>query len=89
MMDFMIIFLDSVHVGQFAKKNRSESFVNHGLHSSQLSQSDSAPTSFSNDRANGHQSTHNITTKFLSAEEHFMFRIRMLLPRLLPSSPLC
>ena len=26
-MDFMILFLDSVHVGQFAKKNRSESFV--------------------------------------------------------------
>ena len=27
MVDFMIIFLDSVCVGQFAKKNRSESFV--------------------------------------------------------------
>ena len=26
-MDFMILFLDSVRVGQFAKKNRSESFV--------------------------------------------------------------
>ena len=67
MMDFMIIFLDSVCVSQFAKKNRSESFVrsvafpvavNRGMHGSQLSQSDSAPPSFSNNRANGHQSTH-------------------------------
>ena len=71
-MDFMILFLDSIHVGQYAKKNRSELFVcsvafpvavNHGMHGSQLSQSDSAPPSFSNDRANGHQSTHNIQNK--------------------------
>ena len=52
--------------------------VNHGMPGSHLSQSDSAP-SFSNDRAHGHQSTHNITTKFLSAEERFMFGIGMLL----------
>ena len=58
--------------------------VNHGMLGSQLSQSDSAPPSFSNDRADGHQSTHNITTKFLSAEEHSMFGIRMLLLRPVP-----
>ena len=60
------------------KKNCSEWFVhsvafpvavNHGMHGSQLSQSDSAPPSFSNGRENGHQSTHNITTKFLPADE--------------------
>jgi hypothetical protein len=46
-MDSMILFLDSVCVGQFAKKNRSESFAgvsgsgesNQGMHG----QSDSAP----------------------------------------------
>ena len=59
-MDFMICLLDSVRVGQFAKKNHSESFVcslvrsvafpvavNHGMHGSQLSLSDSAPPSLS------------------------------------------
>ena len=90
-MDFMILFLDSVRVGQFTKKNRSESFVclvvfpvadNDGMHGSQLS--DLAPPSFSNVRANSHQSTHNITTKVLSAEECFMFGIRMLSPRPVP-----
>ena len=73
-----------------AKKNRSESFVhsvafpvvvNHGMHGSQLSQSDSAPPSFSDNRSNGHQSTHNITIKFLSAEGRFMSGIGLLLPR--------
>ena len=47
----MILFLDPVRIGQFAKKNHSESFgrvsgsgeSNHGMHGSQLSQSDSAP----------------------------------------------
>ena len=52
----MICLLDSVHVDQFAKKNRSESFVhsvafmvavNHGMHGSQLRRSDSTPPSFS------------------------------------------
>ena len=84
-MDFMISFLDSVCVSQFAKKNCSESFicsfvfpvaVNHGMHGSQ---SDSAPPSFSNDLANGHQSTQNITTEFLLAEDR-LFGIGMLLP---------
>ena len=96
-MDFRTLFLDSVCVGQFTKKSRSESFVRlfvrsvaspaaviHGMHGSQpLSQSDSAPPSLSNDRANGHQSTHNITA-FLSAEERFMLGIGMLLPRAVP-----
>ena len=93
-MSFMICFLDSVCIGQFAKKNHSESFrivqnrslvrsvafpvaVNHKMHGSQLSQWDSAPPLFSNHLANGHRSTHNITTKFLSAEERFMFGIGM------------
>ena len=95
-MAFMIIFLVSIRVGQFAKKNRSEPFVcsfvlsrfpvagNHGMRGSQPSQSDSAPPSFPNDCANGHQSTQNITTKFRSAEEGFMFGIGMLLPGPVP-----
>ena len=80
-MDFMILFLDSV--------GQEESFgiiclfvcsvtfpvaVNHctaRMHGS--------PPAFSNERANGHQSTYNITTKFLSTEEHFVFGIGMLL----------
>ena len=33
-MDSMIIFLDSVCIGQFAKKNRSESFVGSFVQSS-------------------------------------------------------
>ena len=84
-MDFMIIFLDSVRAVSFQAESfrivclfvRSVVFpvvVNHGMHGSE-----SAP-SFSNDRANGHHSTHSITTKFLSAEARFMFGIGMLLP---------
>ena len=57
-MDFLISSLDLFCTGQFAKKNCSESFfrsfivtflvaVNHGMHSSQLSPSDSAPPLFS------------------------------------------
>ena len=68
-MDSMILYLDSVRVGQFDKKSLSESFVqsssgesNHGMQRSQLSQSDSAPPlfSFSNDR--GSRSTIHITS---------------------------
>ena len=53
-MDYRILFLDSVPVGQFAKKNRSQSFVrsvafpvavNRGMHSSQLSQTRLLPRS--------------------------------------------
>ena len=57
-MDFLISSLDLFCTGQFAKKNCSESFfrsfivtflvaVNHGMHSSQLSPSASAPPLFS------------------------------------------
>ena len=67
-MDLMILFLDSVRVGQFAKKNRSFSRVsgsgksNHGMHGSQLSQSDSAPPSFSFSNDLGSRSSVKITT---------------------------
>ena len=73
-MDSMILFLDSIRVGQFAKKSRSESFIrsfsqvsgsgesNHGMHGSQLSQSDSAPPSFSFSNDRGSRSSINITT---------------------------
>ena len=54
MMDFMISLLESVCVGQFAKKNRSNRLFVHSVaspvavnHGSQLSRSDSAPPSFS------------------------------------------
>ena len=58
-MDFMIIFRDSVRVGQFAKENRSDSFsrdsgttfiaVNHGM--------PVLSSSFWNDHANGQHNT--------------------------------
>ena len=44
----------------------------------------SSSPSFSNNCANGPQSTHNVTIKFPSAEERIMFRIGMLLPRPVP-----
>ena len=83
-MDFMIRSLESVCVGQFAKKIRSNSSfsrvsgsgaVNHG---SQLSLSDSAPPSFSFKRITIVQwckrsSIIATLTKLLSSEERFMF----------------
>ena len=77
-MDFMIIFLDSVC---YSVSSSGESW-NAQFSAESVRLSSSLPPS--NDRANGHQSTHNITTKFLSAEERFMFRIWMLLPRPVP-----
>ena len=70
----MVIFLDWVHVGQFAKKNRSESFdrsfsqvsgsseSNHGMQGSLMSLSDSAPPLFSFSNDCGSRSSINITT---------------------------
>ena len=77
-MDFIVSSLRTVQNRLSVRSVTFPVVVNHGMHGSQLSQSDSAP-SFSNDRAHGHQSTHNITTKFLSAEEHFVFGIGILL----------
>ena len=75
----------------FGSKNRSESFGSEwiiectaGVWLTQLRAGHSIPPSFSNDRANGHQSTHNITIKLLSAKERFMFRIGKLLPMPIP-----
>ena len=72
MLDFMIIFFDSVHVGQFPKTNSSELFVRlssrvsgsgHAMHGSQLSQLDSAPPSFSFSNHRGRRSSINTTLK--------------------------
>ena len=81
-MDFMILFLDSVCVGQFPKKNRSESFL---LSFSPVSGcGESWNARFSDEsvrlssslvlkgRANDHLSTNTMTTQVLSAEERFM-----------------
>ena len=99
-MDVMILFLDSVRICQFAKKNRSESFVQSRFRRnvySGKSWSTVLSSSFSYDRANGHHNTvvraKNdrliVEMKFDESVLDATNRIRSAGSRLSPSSSIC
>ena len=85
--DFMIRFLDSVCVGQFDKKNRSELFVCSFSRVAGSAESVRLSSSLvlilkriTIVQWGKRSSINTLLTMFLSAEERFMFRIGMWLP---------